>query len=623
MYRRISVAIAAVFVVVLVSCSDSGLLTPLRDQSSQITISSVESGTMVTSGDQIPLSVKLNSSQSTPTDLKVELLSTAGSVVQTADIKNVDFSAPLPSVELSNLPDGSYTMQLTLSGADNAVLAQQKVSLFYVQGGYSLDGITSYPPTLQPGASGLIVARVTAPTGSNPYLRWSMGDKLIATGYLNDGYDKIQWNAPASTGVYSITVELFPFGPPPGGSFNFTSPYKMKVEVFVTTSTKATRNQLGPKDSYFALFHFQGDLKDAGGGSQGLTLTPIGNPTLAVVGSVFGYQLDGSSGFRADSLLLPVDSEGALQPASITMRIRLDKEEANRQFFQTTTRDGSFSLVLGTDAKGLLSASVNGVSESEGVQVTSGDTATVTLSIVPSSESLDLLWFVNGDLEVSDSLAVSPRIDSTSGVSSIAGANGFTGLIDEFGVYYKDLVGNDSTDPEVYRRAMSDEYGSNLIFAEGFDGIYLPSDLTYAGDVRRSQLSGGLLSLSQGQSVTLPPITLGEESLTLTSVVSGLSDTTAGMLFLSEKGVRLYTVPLKNALNSAGQLELVLKKVDGGLSVTAGAQNTATIQGDIPTIDVGIASTGKVPFALRGFLIVTSRASLAKKKASAPTVPET
>lgn len=617
MVIRILAGLATGLILVLASCSENGLLTPLSSQSNQIAIKSVANGTMVSNGEQIPLSVNMSSSQTSgtnPTDLKVDLLSSSGEVVQSADIKNVDFSAPLPSVVLSDLRTGTYTMRLTLENANQDVLAQQKVKIFYVQGTYSLDGISSYPPTLTPGGSGLIVARVTVPKGSNPYFRWSMGDKLIASGYLDKGYDQIPWNAPTSTGVYSITVEMFPYGPPTGDTFDFTSPYKMKVEVFVSSSVKAGKNELGPKDSYYALYHFQGNLKDAVARAQGLEAIPVGNPTLSVSGSIFGYQLDGSSGFKVNSLLLPFDAQGNLLPSSITMRIRLDKVEPNREYFRTSTVDQSFVLDMGTNSNGLLSVAVNGVSEANGgVTLKSGDISSVTLSLIPANGQLDLLWFVNGQLELSDTLAAEPKITpGAQGQSVIGGSNGFTGLIDELGVYYKDSKGQHSTDPEVYRRAMVEEYGSNLVFAEGFDGIYLPSDLTYTGKVSTNQLAAGMLSLNSQQSVTLPSISLGEDELGLTMTVPTLPTGAQGELTLTAKGKQLYSVALSGALvqTNSDQVGIKVLRVDGGIEVSVGDTSPTTIEGTFSHFDFGITNSGTVPFNLRSFLVLRSRAQL-------------
>ena len=625
MFTRVLACVASTCFIVLASCSEGGLLTPLSTQSSQITIGSVASGTMVSNGDQIPISVKLNSSQSTPSDLKVELLSPSGDVVQTADIKNVDFSAPLPSIQLSELKDGAYTMRLTLLGVNGDVLAQQKVNIFYVNGNYSLDGITSYPPTMSPGATGLIVARVTAPQGANPYLRWSMGDKLIANGYLSDGYDKIQWNAPSATGVYSIKVEMFPYGPPPGGSFDFTSPYVMKVEVFVTNAERAGRNELGPKDSYFALYHFEGNLKDSAAHLPSVDLTPLGDPTLSVNGSVFGYQLNGSSGFKASSFLLPLGADGLLAPASITMRVRLDKDQPNRQFFRAETADGSFSLDIETDGQGRLTATVNGTAEARGVVVPTGDVSTITLSLVPVNGSLELLWFVNGNLALSDTLPIDPKVGSPEGTSVIGGSKGFTGLIDEFGVYYQDSQKRASTDPEVYRRAMGEEYGSNLVFAEGFDGIYLPSDLSYDGNVKRDQLINGLLDLSTGQAVTLSKVALGSDTLTVAVAVPGLSDRSTGSFSIASGGKQIYSVALKDGLSSANQFDVELKKTAGGLRITAGGQTATTVSGDFASLSFGVAATGTNALTLRSILVLRSRGSLATHGAasSKTSSPET
>lgn len=608
MGRRLLAGVGGVVVaIVLASCSENGLLTPLSNHSSQVTISSVADGTMVTNGDKIPLSVKLNASQATPTDLKVDLLSSSGQVVQSADITNVDFSAPLPSVALSSLSNGTYTLQLTLDGANNQVLAQKKISIFYVGGTYSLDGITSYPPTLPPGGSGLIVARIATPQGANPYLRWSMGGKVLATGYLNAGFDKIQWNAPSASGVYSITVQMFPFGPPQGGTFDFTSPYKMTVEVFVSGSASSGKNELGPSSSYYALYHFQGNLKNTGSRSSVPAATAVGNPTLAVSGSVFGYQLDGQSGFKIDSLLLPVDAKGHLLPASLTMRLRLDKVEPDRSFFSTSTSDGGFSFEVKTNSQGELTAIVDGTEEPGGVPIKSGDVTSVTLSILPTGGALQFLWFIDGKLSLSDSIPIDPAVVSSTGSSLIGGPSGFTGLIDELGIYYKDSQGRSAIDPEVYRRAMADEYGSSLVFAEGFDGTYLPPDLSYSGKVDRGQLAGGLLALGPGQSVTLPQFSVGGEALRATLELRNFSSSDSGTLSVTAKGTKLFSAPLSGAVGKSGELQLSIAKRAGGLEIGVNGESPTRLKSSEDKLQLSVSNSGKAPIDLRSFLIVKKR----------------
>lgn len=605
-YRWAGVVVAGL-VFVLVSCSENGLLTPLSGQGSQARISAVPDGTMVSDGQNINLSVTTSGSQTNPADLKVEILDSTGAVVQTADIKNVDFSQPLPPLQLPSLQTGTYTLRLTLYGSDNSVLAQKKVSIFYVGGSYSLDGVNSFPPALPPGASGVLVAKIGAPSGANPYLRWTMGGNLIGQGYLSDGYDKVQWTAPSSTGVYSITVELFPYGPPQGGSFDFTSPYSLKVEVFVTNSAAVSGSQLGPSGNYYALYNLRGSLKNSGTGLKNIDATPIGSPSLSVSGNLFGYLLDGSSGFSIPAMLLPTKSDGTLEPFSITMRLQLKRVEPNRSFFLTGTSGGAFTLGISSDVSGKLVASVNGQAEQNGVSLTPGDLHTLTLSVIPGSQSLGLLWFIDGNLALSDSLPAPLPISGAGGQTIIGGNNGFSGLLEDFGVYYRDPQRRPDVDPEVFRDAMLQEYGSNLVFAEGFDGLYLPGDLQYAGKVVDSQVESGVLVLKPSQSVTLPAVAVGEDDLSVAVNLPGsATEKGGGDVELLGQGKTLATISTSKAADPKGELDLALTPVASGTRVKGRGIDTV-IPRNISELSLRIDNSGSGSLAVRSILITKHR----------------
>lgn len=575
---------------------------------------------MVTSGDQIPLSLKYNQDQVTPNDLKVELIDSKGTVVQSADLKGIDFSAPLPPVQLpANLASGTYTLRLTLYDSSNQVIAQKSVTFFYTQGSYSLQGITSYPPTLSPGGAGILYATLSVPQGADPYLRWTMGSKVIAEGDLQSGYNKVQWTAPTSPGVYSVGVELFPFNPVGGGDFPFTSPYSMHVEIFVTGGAQSTsKNQLGPASDYYSLFHFGGNLADSSPRGQSLKLaaTPVGNPQLGVNGSVFGYQLDGSSGFEIPSLILPL-SGTSLAPFSITMRIRLDSFQFDRAFFTASADQGGFQLQIATNSQGRLAATVNSVSEPGSIEVPTGELSTITLSVIPTGQSLNLLWFTDGKLALSDSINTWPTVQNPStGVTMIGGTNGFVGLLDELGVYYRDRSGQPSVDPEVFRRAMGEEYGSGLVFAEGFDGIHLPSDLTYSSATTDADLQGGALLLSPGSFVSLPPIPVGEEVEEIAITFARFPADATGALVFSANGQDLSSFPLTGTFDASHPLKFSIARGAGGLRIRQG-DTTTNLAAKVSEVGLRLIDNGRVGIDLRSVLIVKSDLKLGTSAADA------
>ena len=60
------------------------------------------------------------------------------------------------------------------------------------------------------------------------------------------------------------------------------------------------------------------------------------------------------------------------------------------------------------------------------------------------------------------------------GTTVIGGPNGFSGVIDELGVYYRDDQGRPSADPAQYLRTAQRKYGRDLVLAYGFETANLP-----------------------------------------------------------------------------------------------------------------------------------------------------
>ncbi len=596
----VALAIAAIS---LASCGDSGLLSPLSAHTSEASLTTVSPGTIAVAGDQFPLTLKYNAGVVTPKDLKVEILNSAGTVLQSGDIQGIDFTAPLPPVQLPNLTPGTYTMQLTLYDGNNQIITQSTVEFFFANGPYSLQGIASYPPTISPGGTGVVSATLAVPDGSNPYLRWTMGGKTLDAGYLQDGLDKIQWTAPSAAGVYSVTVELFPYGPSTGGSFDFTSPISMHTEIYVSDTAPSTANgELGPAADYYCLLHFGGTLQDSGALGGADTVTTVGNPQLAVNGSLFGYQLDGNSGFRTSSFPLPVASGGTLAPFSVEMRLRLDSYQFNRVFFTATQDSGSPVFQIASNDKGLLLASVGGTPEASGIALPIGQMETVVLSVIPEGSSLELLWFTNGQLVEADSLSASPRVQSASGGSEIAGANGFAGLIAEFGVFYRDASGQAAIDPSVFASAMAEQYGAAFVYAEGFDGMELPSDLQFSAGVSASDLQGGSLALPAGASVTLPEQVVGEDELCFDLSLSLVPAGASGAVVFSANGSDIDTIDFGGSFDASQPFSIRLSSSGGELTITQGSASKS-FQGDLSPIGIRVVNTGAAQFDVRSFLV--------------------
>jgi hypothetical protein len=119
----------------------------------------------------------------------------------------------------------------------------------------------------------------------------------------------------------------------------------------------------------------------------------------------------------------------------------------------------------------------------------------LNLSVIPSAGGLDLIWFLNGQTySVSHIGNISPDI-----VESGTAVINFDGIIDEFGVYFRDNA--PSVNPYIFYNAMKLKYKSNLLFADGFDSNTITGNFSVNSN---PFINSGILELKSGQTLILP-----------------------------------------------------------------------------------------------------------------------
>ena len=89
-------------------------------------------------------------------------------------------------------------------------------------------------------------------------------------------------------------------------------------------------------------------------------------------------------------------------------------------------------------------------------------------------------------------------------------SSGFTGLVEEFGVYFRDEQDRLSIDDGLFQRAMESTYASRLAYAQGFEGLFLPDELETVG---RVTVRAGELVLEPESSVYFPAFLFQDEDL--------------------------------------------------------------------------------------------------------------
>ncbi len=497
-------------------------------------INSVVDGQIVTKGSTVPLLINAqDASKEKDAEVEVTLTSAAGEVVahyRSAASLNKQTNIALPP----GLAAGLYRLDIVVYSGGESV-QKKSMSFFVADDGWKIAGIASFPPLVTTKSSVMLKADLQVPAGANPWLRWSWKGKAIARGTLRNGYDQILWVAPSDEGVYTITLEMFPSSPAAGSDFPFTSTVALSSDVFVANGKAQAKGDLGPDSSYLVLLHLQGNLADSGTAARRSGITeavPVGKPQIVSLDDGFGYRLDGSSGFQLPWLGLPVDG-GTLKPFTLSIDVAFDDPAAAGTVVSALSADGSFSLTVTMDAarggpRAVLSATGLPAFEIpwQAPALVRAKRALLSLSILPQGTTVTAQWFLDGIQVSAVSGPFAPSGLKQKGSLTVGGPGGFTGVVDELGVFAFDAAGRPSTDPDLYQRAQEALYGSNLVFADGFDGAYLSGDLSLEGP---GQINAGTLSLKPGSTLGLPPVKLEGSSVTVTAALSPDSSRTVAL----------------------------------------------------------------------------------------------
>jgi hypothetical protein len=487
------------FLGLMASCGDQSLFMSLNNPISDLQVTTVADGQVLTDGKGVPLTVTA-SDPSKVKDLEMEVTistPTNGSFYhsrQAVPAVNAQLYVQPPS-----LPPGQYKMDVVIYSSGE--VAQKTSENFFVStGNWKISGIKSYPPVIGSAGKVLLKADLQYPDGANPWLRWSYKGKVIQKGSLSQGLGKILWTAPADEGVYTITLEMFPTAPATDSDYSFSSSISLSTDVYVSTGAQLAAGDLGSSDSYLTLLRLQGTLDDSGAGAKKLgktSATAIGSPEIVSTENGFGYRLTGGAGFSLSWMALPVDG-GALNPFTVSFGISFDSFGATNNIMVASTSDGNFTFTIAVDGT---THAPQAVIQSGGQSITipwsgvgllTGQRYLLSLSIVPKGQTVTALWFANGELISTRTVPFSSPVLRQEGTTVIGGQNGFTGVIDEFGVYYHDDKGRASADPAQFLRAAQRKYGQSLVLASGFEGAYLPSSMTTEG---KAVMTPGALTL--------------------------------------------------------------------------------------------------------------------------------
>lgn len=542
-----------VVLVILSGCGDGGLMLPGLADDGDAMLQTVADGAVLSRDRPLEATLRLRPGQREPDWVEVTFTSQAGTVGASETITAGEIQqGRLPSVAMDSLEPGYYQVEFELYTAGRRTDSVRR-KLFLVDGTYRIAGVSAYPPAFMPDSQGILRADLEIADGADPYLRWSFGGQTVSEGLLSAGGGQLLLRSPEAEGVYAVQVELFPFAPPAGG-YGFVSELTQQTDLVVRAARLPGERSFGPSTSYYVLMHFAGNLRDSGMRPKLLGATAaeaklVGDAEPAIVEALFGYQLSDGTAITFDEAVVPFRN-GGVGPFSVSMRLVPsgsssagldDTQTATRRsqtFFALEAPDPAFSLNLELSDGNALTAHLQVDRNSSTVTaVVSGlmqrRPVELSFAVVPRSGGTDLAWFVDGELVAGGTTSLTlplPREGereserdrasrgeetgwrALEGSTVIGGKNGFSGLIDEFGVFFRDEHDRPSANVAPFRLEQLRRHGEMLLFGDGFESNAVPEGFELEGDGAVTQ---GVVLLQPGAVLRSPPVKLQGDGITI------------------------------------------------------------------------------------------------------------
>ena len=541
-----------VVLAILSGCGDGGLLLPGLAEGGDVVLQTVADGAVLTRDSPLEAALRLRPGQREPDRVEVTVTTADGRSAAARTIAAAEIQqGRLPGIALDSLEPGYYRVEFELYSAGRRTDTVRRM-LFLVDGDYRIAGVSAYPAAFMPDSRGILRADLEIPDGADPYLRWSFGGRTVSEGLLSAGVGQLLLRSPESEGVYAVQLELFPVAPPTGG-YGFASELLQQTDLVVREARLPDERSLGPPASYYVLLHLAGNLRDSGMrpellGAAAAEAELIGNAEPAIVDGLFGYRLSGGAAITFNEAVVPYRN-GGVGPFSVSMRLVLTEPSGadlnntqtatrSQTFFALEARDPAFSLRLELSDQNTLAAQLQvGGNSSTLTAVVPGPAqrrpVELSFAVVPRSSGTDLAWFVDGELAAAGATSLRlplplPRNDererdltssdhaagwrSLAGSTVIGGENGFSGLIDEFGVFFRDEYDRPAANMTPFRLEQLRRHGEMLLFGEGFESDELPEGFELAGDGAVTQ---GVVALQPGAVLRSPPVELQGEGITI------------------------------------------------------------------------------------------------------------
>ena len=254
MQRNVLTSFLIVFLIVAFSCNLNESLLSEKDLQSYYSLEISDNNTPITTakalsaknslycrltvlpGSPAPAGIKITLQNIDKKEVTASyIIAKTGSTAP--DASNIyyvsSFPKNLPAIPIpASLPDGYYMVSSTIFDAQNAQLAVFSNQLLIYSKPVPTFSIGMYPGTLETNEYVLFKLTATPAIPDTAWVLWKINDGVIKQSSLQNGGDRIVWQAPENEGIYTVSALIYPFTPPMDQSIQPLS------EVFLTASVK-------------------------------------------------------------------------------------------------------------------------------------------------------------------------------------------------------------------------------------------------------------------------------------------------------------------------------------------------------------------------------------------------
>lgn len=508
---------------------------------------------------------------------------------------SASFPDNLPAIPLSaSLPDGYYTVSATVFDAQNTQLAVFAYTILIFSKPLPAFSIGMYPGTLETNEHVLFKLTGNPTIPETAWILWKINDAIIKQSSLQNGGDRIVWQAPKDEGIYTITASIFPFTPP------MEQTIKPITEVFLTVSVKKSPIQKKFLPSAYYSLKLDPGYPVEQTNNVISTGNLIGTTTPEASGYSFGYIL-GATGYIESN---PIPLSNLLKdgiPVSITVPFSgLDDKKVMGTLFSIRNAAGNTVLATRIYDRNLEISTVSNIT----VPVTLLKDNFLHILIMPTSNRLAVEIYNNGNLLGSGFLENTFSDSSNTYQIILAGPNGLSGI------YYSLSIFTEYTSP--FLLYYSYVYSKKLIAAGQFSHSEMQTRIVTKGNITKTAKS---LIIPPEGSVSIPLVLLkGNNQLICEAGID------AGTLVLYMDNKPLVTIDSDGTIQpsntdrvfSIGTLlpekGILFSLTTSSLSITNPATNKSYTMAIVPIYDFSLSfSTTKSKLELFSYIVTLER----------------